>query len=110
MAEQQHEGDLPQHSMGLVHAVEAAEERLDDPQTRAEHEVERERGRTGERAQNRDARQACKGAAEASFEWRGACPEQERRRAERGEHNQATKWSKLPERRGRCSGHARSPS
>jgi len=31
VAEQQREGDLPQDAMGLVHAVEAAEHRLDEP-------------------------------------------------------------------------------
>ena len=80
VAEQQREGGLSEDAMCPVHAVEAAEERLDGPQSRAEHEVERERRRAGERAQDRDARQAGVGAAEASVERRDPQPEDDRRR------------------------------
>jgi hypothetical protein len=93
VAEQEREGNLAVDAVRLVHAVEAAEERFDETQPGAENEVERERRRPGERAEDGDARQRCERAVEARVERGASRPEDEGNRAQHHQHERASKES-----------------
>ena len=81
--EEEDERGLPEDAMHRVHPVEAAEEMLHGPKPRAEHEIEGERGRARERAEDREARQRRVLVVEAHLERSGSRPEHERSRDER---------------------------
>jgi hypothetical protein len=95
MRRQQREGNLAVLTVHPVHPVEAAEERLDEPDPRVEDEVERERNRPGECAEHGGAGQGKRRAREARPERGGPEPEQERDAAQRGNDERPAICSEL---------------
>ena len=83
--EQEHEGDLAGHPMRPVHAVESVEERLDESQPRAEHEVQRERRRAGESERDCDCSQARVRPTEGFVEPSTERPQDDRHHDQRAE-------------------------
>jgi hypothetical protein len=95
VAQQEDEGDLTVQPVGLVHLLETAEEPLDRSQPGAQDEVQGERRGTGEREQDRDARQRQVLALEARLDRRRSRPERKRHGAERDQPERAEEAAEL---------------